>query len=344
MTIRHPGDLVLWLAVLVPWSTKLLLATTNPGMAYVQTPMILWLTALLATVAWWIGTKDYWLGMLLAWEVIHLLWQPTPSVFESVETMVLGAFLLQMVRQVPVTHQTMFRYALIGTAILQTMWLSAQWLGMPTDTTLPAGTFGNKNYLGAYLAMVMPVTPWFLIPVVGYGLFLSKSMLAWTAACAGLWWRWRDWWALHAVCFLAGLLFLASQHPGPGASWSARWDAWTTALDHLTFLGWVTGVGPGQWLHVYGSLPVSYPTSVEGYFAFAHSDLLQLVFESGLPALVCLGGWLWSQRALWRSPWAGSVVALGILSLAFFPWHLVTTGVVAVAIVACATSTQKEAV
>lgn len=346
----NPGILVVGLAVLAPWATKLPLATSEPGQAYTQSPTILLLATLLGVLAVWVAQRDRWLGALLGWQVSHLLWQPNPVVYETVETMSLGAFMLLAVRDLDATWKERLRAGLLVTAVLQVAWLTVQWIGYDWtwagfgrfhETPLPAGTFGNKNYLAAFLAMVTPLAPVVLLPVFAIGLILTHSFLAIVAACAGLLLRWPDhrrW--LWLACGIAIPLAWMG-HIAPWATWHARWEVWMAALSILTVKGWLLGVGPGQWLIAYQYFAVSHQTAVEGYFAAAHNDLLQLLFESGLPALGLLGGWAWAHRGLWRTAWGGSALAVLLLSLGFFPWHLVTTGMVALVVLGCATAEEN---
>ena len=58
-------------------------------------------------------------------------------------------------------------------------------------------------------------------------------------------------------------------------------------------------------------------------------------------AVIIAGAWLWAHRAMWRGPWRGSAAAVGLLSLAFMPFHLITTGVVALVVLGCATTKEE---
>lgn len=54
---------------------------------------------------------------------------------------------------------------------------------------------------------------------------------------------------------------------------------------------------------------------------WAHSEWVQTVFEGGLVALALVCGWLWSNREMFSSPYAGSVVAMLVMSTAWFIFH-----------------------
>lgn len=341
----------MWLAVLVPVSTKIGLATSDPGRAYVQTPMVLFLTALLGVVAWWIGTCDPWLGAMTGWSVLHLLWQPSPKAFEAVEMFVLSSVMLLAVRELAPAKRTWVFRGLWLIGGLQVCWVVMQWLGWDLtwdgfgafhETTRPAGTFGNKNYLAAWLAILLPTTPAVLTGLFLLGLLLTTSWLALVASWVGLWVQYPAQWRLWSVWGACAIVGGWALHLAPGASWSARSEVWRTALDSLTTSDWLIGHGPGSWITSVQHWTMTRLTSVEGYFWTAHNDVLQHGFEEGLIGMALLAGWLWAHRRIWSGPMRGSLAALGVMSLAFFPFHLVTTGLVALVVLGMATHKEDR--
>ena len=350
----QPADAVLWAALLVPFATKLPLATTSVLQAYVQTPMILWLWLLQGVVSLWLLQQDRWLGLWACWWTLSWLWHPTTRAYEGIETLVLGSLCLWLVQQLRPQAWWAARIMLLSLGIIQILWQTTQWVGWDwtwtdgfgpfTELSKPAGTYGNAKYLGVVLGILAPLSPLWLVPIFVWGLFLSKSVLGMLAAVIGLavqWPRWR--WGILATGAVA-LALAVARHTlyAFGWSWHARLDVWTTALSMLTPLGWLIGRGPGSWMLDYQRFPVSHTTQIEGYFVWAHNDVLQIVWEGGLVALVCLGGWLWSNRQrVMASPWRGGAAALMIISLGFSPWHLVTTGLVALVVLGGATAKES---
>ena len=348
-----PGWLIVLAAALLPWSTKLPLVTSDPGRAYVTTPLVLWLAILLGALALWISQRDLWLGAFAGWGVLGFLLHPALRQFETVEAIVLGSAALCWVREVDQAWHPRLKALLIWSAGLQVGWLWMQSLGVDwtwagwgpfTEAPRPHGTFGNAKYLAAYLAMIIPMTGvagslWLLTGLIG-----TLSVLGLLAA--GLGWAWqcrRPWrWMLGLVAVMPGVLLL--HHGGWNAvlaSGQTRWEYWSVGLRDLHPHEWVLGAGPGMWMEHAATLPIGRVPALEGFPIWMHSDVLQVLYEGGLVAVLIAGAWLWTQQAMWRGPWRGSAAAVGLLSLAFMPFHLITTGVVALVVLGCATTKEE---
>lgn len=354
-----PGDLVVWLAVLLPVTTRIPLATSDVGRAYVQTPMILLMTGVLGTMAVWVAQRDKWLGAFLVWAVLHALWQPRQAVFEWLAMVTAGVLVLTVLWDLEAATWRTVRVALVTMGVIQTIWMAVQVAGWDVTSTglwpyhdlaqsgqvpiEPAGTLGNSRYLAAYLAMLLPLAPVWVLPVLGFGLYLTHSVLGIVAGLIGLLVRWKTKKALIAVTVIPVIVLTVHQHVGFVFSASARWEVWTQAVKALTALGWVLGVGPGLWIAFYTTLPLSTITQAEGFFVWAHNDWLQLVVDVGLVGLLGVLVWIWTRKIQWASPWGGALAAVGILMLGFSPWHLVTTGMVALVVLGGATTMKKEA-
>lgn len=349
----QPGDAVIWAALLVPFSTKLPLATTSVLQAYVQTPMLLWLWLLQGGVSLWLLTHDRWLGLWGCWWTLTWLWHPTTRAYEVIETLVLGAFALRLLQSLPREKWAWVRWGLVTVGVAQILWQTAQWAGWDwtwysgfgpfTELGHPAGTFGNGKYLGVVLGILTPLAPLGWLPVFAWGLVVSKSVLGMAAALVGLLVTYPRAWKLLALVAVVGLAVNLWQHAAFLVSWTVRLDVWLTGLAWLRPWEWLVGRGPGAWLVDYRDFPVSPWAHGEGYFIWAHNDLVQLLYEGGLVAVLGLVGWLWAQRTrLQASPWRGAGAALALVSCGFSPWHLATTGLVALVVLGGATMMEEE--
>jgi len=147
--------------------------------------------------------------------------------------------------------------------------------------------------------------------------------------------RYPRWWplapmALMGVYITRGVSY-DSGHSRLFIQQAALSDWWTGNWWHI-----LVGYGFGSWLQ--RMLAVSYHG--EGYLAL-YNDYLQLLYESGLVGLVFLGGflvthWRWFQRE-------PALIAVAILAALWFPFHLASVAVVALAIVgraSCGTSSS----
>ena len=54
----------------------------------------------------------------------------------------------------------------------------------------------------------------------------------------------------------------------------------------------------------------------------AHNEYLQLAYEGGAVALALLAAWLWTHRRAFRGAHGPSLVALGLVAVAWFPFHV----------------------
>jgi O-antigen ligase len=193
------------------------------------------------------------------------------------------------------------------------------------------GLMSNRNETAAIMAFCLPAAfrpkRWyFIIPIV-VGLFLAKSCGGAVAAvfasvvfvlvCAK---------GLHGVYALAPVLVLAVAYLwADGPSVNARWDIWLRGFDiykdHPIF-GW----GIGHWKMVYN-------VGVDRVVMAAHNDVLQGVFESGIPFAIILCGYgVNIIRKIRRgvAVAAAGVAAVVANALVNFPFHIATTAIIAV--------------
>ena len=211
-------------------------------------------------------------------------------------------------------------------------------------------TLGNPNFVGAYLASVLPLAALGLLPPrlqrVAFGLILLgvaattsrgaslgavAGMLAFTAARPSR----RSWAALLATVLMAALVVGV----GGGGTRSiedtsrGRWYILSVAGPHLVERP-LTGFGPGSFALLYPGWEMEHWTAagidgnVRRYAAaqrHAHNDYVELLSDLGVPALIV---WLFLTAAVVAAgmgggPVAGSaaagIIALSTIALVDFP-------------------------
>jgi tetratricopeptide (TPR) repeat protein len=187
------------------------------------------------------------------------------------------------------------------------------------------GSLGNPDFLGGWLAMLLPLSlavalswegrwrrlAWLLPALMGTVLLLTQARAAWSAALAGAavaaWMLRQHWQARRAwawglgLLLLAGLLAAAALSPALGArlreAVDPRSDAWTSrvfmgsvALD-LALEHPISGVGPGNFQTEYLRRQGEKLNTTAGkdepyrFTADAHNDWLQCAAETGLLGL-----------------------------------------------------------
>jgi hypothetical protein len=350
----HPGFVLVGLLVALPLIAAVPLGSTVARVAVTASPLYLYTVGLLVLFAAYIGRSDRWLGWFVAWMGVSLLWTPSIAAFETAETVIMTALAVVIFRTLPESQHGLVVSVLVATGLFQVVdgvqqWLGYDmlWHGLKPITPIPAifGTTGNPNYYGVFLAMIAPLAPWWAVPFFLLGIVLAHSILGMVAVAVGLVWRVRDnpvlvmGMGIAAVVGVSTVALLKGSAPLSGAY--HRLSVWQLALDNLTWRGWLVGAGPGTWAqHVPGlqQMKQLYPNEV---FLQGHNEWLQLLYENGLIAVGLLGGWLWSQRAWFTSPYGGAMLAVLVTSLGMFGFRLAMTGCVGIVIIGLATANRR---
>lgn len=233
----------------------------------------------------------------------------------------------------------------------------------------PFGTLATVDAAGAYIAMTAPLLPLPLLPFAVYAVWVGQSIGAMMALTIGLLVRYGPtlmqadgWiafyvrrgagylegqrtlalkWALPVVLGMPALLAWLVWTKGTAtATVASRTAVWGFGLQHAARTDPVLGWGLGGWMQQVPALQIQtkwFPPSGE-IFREAHSEYVQWIAETGLIGLVLLVGWLWSHRTIFLHPlWGGSLAALAVNSLTFFPLHNVALALPALVMVGLAT-------
>lgn len=273
-----------------------------------------------------------------------------------------GALLFHAVRHLPECGRLACRYVVAGLGVAQAAYMVGQawgydplWFRFDGGTeglVQTLGTIGTVDGASAYVAMVTPLmAPW-LMPLGIGAVLLGKSGGATLALLCGLAFRFRHRVrVLHSallVVTLFGIILYsvsfnsnetlpfnkAAQSVGSRlAVWELGTRAWLGSTTS-PLVGW----GVGGWDLVIPQIQAQYGLSpTRELWREAHNDLLQFLIEAGLIGFLFLAWWTWNHRAMFHSAWAGSVVALIVVSFTFFPWHVASTAFLGIVILGCAT-------
>ena len=309
--------------------------------------LLLFITAGVAILACSIAVHDPWAGVFSAYTILRWLTPPHAFGLETTLSVVFGIGLLVAAQQVPKRWDQAITMSITIAAIAQTLMATAQWygydpmwLGWQQDSTVKVhGTFGNPMYMGSFVAIAAGVAPLVTIPVLAWGIILSKSATAGLAFGAAVLVRWRRHWRMVlpvAITVLASVMYMRTLVTW---TWRHRAAIWVVALAEW-WRAPLFGYGPGGWIRAWPR--VGSGGSFEIY-AQAHNEYLQLLFDGGLVGLALFGAWVWSRRkALRQSAWTPAVAALAMIAVGFFPFQVSGTAVLSLAVLGLATRREEK--
>lgn len=313
-------------------------------------------------------SRDWWLRGLLAGATVWLVW--AEPIFAPIAAWFLCRWRTQAelgplaawgsvvacwfaVRSVPPELLDWVPLAWLAWALVTAALLVWQARTRPPHVGInPAGTFGQRTFAAAYLALCLPFAPWGLWPAIGLGLWITgPSWGALLALGAGLpllfGWMYAVplWWLLGA---LAGLLW-AGRHDlarrwldlSPrGSSLDSLWSRW-----HALRLMWrhrgeslPWGQGPDSTWRILLRLEGAYKSGTEPRLTRGdcHCDPVQLVWEYGVAgvAVILIACWRIGSGLTWGDPWSAAAVIAGGLSLTSLPLRVPPVALVSLVIFA----------
>lgn len=322
-----------------------------------------------------VGREDRYLGLAVALAGLTIFFRgaamdPTHSVMFA-----LGALMLIALRQTPNKYHPKIISILVALGTFELLYvLQQRFLGydllwgplfggqllVPCTPELvaagkqcgpiqPLGTIGTVDGAAAYIAIIAPLMPWWLMLVAIFAVVKSHAVSAILALGAGLVIRFRHNKPVLAVV-IAGCMFAAifaayakSNKPldahmlGRGAMWQFAVNDWVRTDP-------IVGFGLGGWSQ---RIPVKQVTTdykpTGELWREAHNEYLQWLVELGVIGAMLLAFWLWAHRAMFAHPvYGGSIAALGVNALTFFPMHVVQLSLVALVLVGLATAPIRD--
>lgn len=319
--------------VALPFSTLLSLYGWPAGVAVTGTPLILWHLLAILAVAGWVAPQDRWLGLFVAYLALDALRAPVPArAWMVADAAVLGAAAFVLIQRLRWPWTDALRCLLGLSGVLQTVIAGLQAAGMDPfyapDAPFKAagtmvGTVGNDTWLGAYLALVGAVAPWWAIPACLAGQVFARNRLGLLAMVLALLVRYRRAWPVLGPPAACGMLFAGWWWADK--TWDTLWSrlgVWGKGLAIWWEHGRVFGLGPGSWAWY---LP---QFDQREAFVQAHNEWVQLLFEGGAVGLLLALAWVWTHhRRLAAHPAAW---ALLVLTMGTFPLHLAVVASVAI--------------
>lgn len=298
-----------------------------------------WLLGLLTIGIWWLARSEMWLALiafafLCRWRTND----PLPSVLQWIGIGVSWYFLLQ----IPSALYDWIAIAWIGVALWQVVLLTERYWRIRKRML---GSFGSPAITAMYLALLVPLTPWWLWPLLLVGLGITCSWLAVAAVAASLMWLYPAMapWLAGIGVLVVSLWAWSPRFRGRRlGEWTLRGDTldsvwariavWRIVPHDLTHHGsWAFGVGPNQghkFLRAWASrIRIELPHE-------CHAEALQMLYEYGIVGLLAVVAFAWriGTHLTLGDPWSAAWIGAGVLSLGHWPYRHATIGPVILAI------------
>lgn len=343
------GAIALFIALTVPYLGYLLALDGPMNIGVIQAPSFLVASGGLLGMGIWIAMKDIWLGALVVWIVLWAIITPSTYTFELAFLFSMAVLGLVFMRRFSPAQAKVARGLLVGAAIIQVLIANSQWAGHKWIYPFGSGAIGmigNPDYLGAYLAIIAPIAPLWLLPFFFFGLFVTLSISGLVAMVAGLCWVHRKYWRFYFYpgAFVLGLIIMLK--PNWSQNVRMRLDVWWMALDSMDEIEWLVGRGLGRWANAIPPMQDAkhvWDLPDSGRFTEAHNEYVQVFYELGAVGLACVTGWLWNQRKAFLSPYGGSLVAIAVCALGMFGFHIVSVAVISATLIGLATMEEPNA-
>lgn len=338
------GRLIVAAAFLAPLATFLLQFSPRYDLqaGWDGWPAHVCVAALYAALGAWVAQTDRWLGAAVMLLGAHLLLLHGDLL--SLILVALGAAALTFVRSLPLRERQVAVVVLAAAGLLQALYVLQQTAGydIPWEVwgvgRLPAhGTLGNRDKVGAFLAITAPLMPRWALPIVIAATLATSSWGALLGLTVGLVVRyWGTWTASAVVAGIAvGGVWLAQSGKDLTSFWG-RVEIWATGLRDLRGTDLVWGHGLGGWGLRIPRLQTSPVGS--GLWLQAHNEPLQWLYETGVSGSAVAAAWIWHhRRALQTTAAGGGLAALAVVCLTYFPFHTPTVALVALVVLGLAT-------
>jgi len=108
---------------------------------------------------------------------------------------------------------------------------------------------------------------------------------------------------------------------------SSRWNVWGLMFSEFPLRYWISGVGLGGFE---AAFKTAKSVELTSWYFDAHNDLLQFLVETGVVGLIFMiivaaGLWCRRRSTRFRAPVYGGLVAISVIGLVDFSWHMAGT-------------------
>ena len=302
----------------------------------------LWILAVLTVGIVWVAQTELWLALIGLCFLARWPKHPDPpTLLPSLIHWAAVAASWGLMLQIPKPWFSYAAWAWLAFAGWQSLLVIAnrfKWGGRQK------GTLGSPVITALYLALVSPFCPWWGWPLLGAGLGLISSFLAFAGVGMGLVWLYPSWWPLGAVAVTTGAILWAWSPMVGGRrvlewlprgdtfdSVVSRWRGWSLICHHGTER-WLLGHGPGSMepaLLRWGSRYDMELTWGEGF-----NEALHVYYEYGLLGILAVGAFCWriGPNLTLGDPWSAAWIVGVVLSLGHWPLRHASIGLVWLAI------------
>lgn len=369
MLVKHaPLGALLALVLATMWGTRWRYGGLGVADAAVQAPLVLFVAGALVAGGLALARSDRWLGVFLVYVAIRAALSPAGALpMQSALYIALGIGVLLIARKVGPHPWLIVGLVWCGIAQAEVAWY--QWAGHDPYWTglVIAGSFANRTFLGAALAMIGPLAlvmdvprwlRWSAWSAITLGILLSGSRLALGVQIISAAILFPRVWLLLPVAGLVGISLALVRGAFAHtvmialASSGERFGLVRHGLMTWWVNGPVWGLGLNTWPLVmptiYDRLGLSRQVGIDLVTGLtlipspAHNEYLQALFELGPPTLLFLALW---TRDHWRtiavSPARSAALSVAILCAGTFPFHVPALAALGCVVLGMATARRR---
>lgn len=311
-----------------------------------------WLLTVLALGAVWLAfAGEVWLALMALWYLIG--WR-SPARHAGLLTWVAIGATWFMLRSLPPWAWTWLPWAWLTIAaihVARCAWL-AWCMPSPYERRALFGLWRTKAWQGSpaitaiFFALVAPFCPWWGWPVLGLGLYLTWSWLAFIGVATGLAVLYPAWagWLVASVTLVLATWAISWAYDVKLFEWTPRGDSFDSVIARLTV--WVLLVqawwaGP-RWL---GRGAYALDPELRRWSSRSKRELptgessvepLQHLYEYGALGILAVGflGLRLSSGFACGDPWTAALAASAVISLGHYPCRQPAIGLVVLTLAA----------
>ena len=311
-----------------------------------------WLRGVLLLGSLWLLTIEPWLGLMGLW--YGWRWR-SPGEHPGLVTWVAIGATWGLLRTIPASH---FEWIVTGWLVLMALMVArcawiAWFLPSPYARRAVFGLWRTKANQGSpaitamFFALVFPFTPWWLMPVLLIGVYLTWSwnaMLGISVALGVLYPAWAGIVAITGTLVLGGWFLSWRFKRFRVFEWVPRGDSFDSVINRL-ILWWLIVQAWWNGPRIFGRGPYSLEPELRRWSARcwielpngeACCDPLQHLYEYGLVGILAVGAL--AVRVLFQSglgdPWTAALAAAAAMAWGHYPCRQPAIGLVVLTVAA----------